>query len=223
MKTKVILFVFGLVVLTSPAVKATTINLKSEQISDGLYAQSHHQREQDYIGYRRWEEAARKQAEYNRQQNELARIEKIRQAKQSARASIPELESKKDYLNLARAWRTLEEWDKGLDAAEKAIAAYPNVARPYVVRATIKIELKDIVGAIADYDRAIVIRPDFYGYYMVRGQLKGKADRHGAIQDFRMAMKLVRVDNNYNLIRDSELRLLTEELRSLGATEKVTF
>jgi tetratricopeptide (TPR) repeat protein len=224
MKVKTSLLVFGVVISTTSVAQATTINLKPERVSDNLYVQqSHHQREQDYIGYRRWEEATRKQAEYNRQQNEIARIERIRQAKQSARASIPELESKKDYLNLARAWRTLEEWDKGLDAAEKAIAAYPNVARPYVVRATIKREIKDIAGAIADYSRAIVFEPDFHGFYKIRGQLKGRADRHGAIQDFRTAMKLVRVDNRYNLARDSELRLLTEELRSLGATEKETF
>jgi tetratricopeptide (TPR) repeat protein len=213
----------------SASTEAATINTDSNKVSKktlfvqfgaqetfdrGLY---HHQNSL------RVGQEERRRAEYNRQQNEIARIERIRQSKQSARASIPELESKEDYLNLAIAWRILEEWDKGLDAAEKAIAAYPNVARPYVVRATIKIELKDIAGAIADYSRAIVVEPDFHGFYKVRGRLKGRADRHGAIQDFRTAMKLVRVDNNYNLIRDSELRLLTEELRSLGATEKETF
>jgi hypothetical protein len=95
MKVTISSFVRGLVVLISPTAQATTINQKSEQISDNLYVQrSYHQREQDYIGYRRWEEAARKQAEYNRQQNELARLERIRQAQESARNSIPELEKK---------------------------------------------------------------------------------------------------------------------------------
>jgi tetratricopeptide (TPR) repeat protein len=219
MKVKISPFVFGLVVLTSPAVQATTINLKSEQISDGLYAQSHHQREQDYIGYRRWEEAARKQAEYDRQQEELARLERVRQSQASARQSIPDLESKKDYLALGHAWRTLEEWDKSLDAANKAIIAYPNVVRGYTLRASLRVRLKDILGAIADYDRAIALEPNFHGYYQLRGELKKSFDRYGAIQDYRMAMKVIRVDNRYNLIRDRRLIEFAKELRSLGATE----
>jgi tetratricopeptide (TPR) repeat protein len=213
-------FVCGLVVLTSPVAQATTINQKSEQISDNLYVQrSYHQREQDYIGYRLWEEAARKQAEYNRQQNELARLERIRQAQESARNSIPELESKRDYLALGQAWRTLEEWDKSLDAANKAITAYPNIVGGYTLRASLKKRLNDISGAIADYDQAIAIEPDYHGYYRLRGKLKKSFDRNGAIQDFRMAMKIVRVDNRFNLIRDSELKNLAKELQSLGATE----
>ena len=219
MKIKVVSLILGLVVLTSPAVQATTINLKSEQILDGLYAQNHHQREQDYIGYRRWEEAARKQAEYNRRQNELARIERIRKAKESARASISELENKRDYLALGRAWRTLEEWDKSLHAVEKAIAANPNVVNGYILRASLRKRLNDMPGALADYDQAIALEPDFYGYYQLRGELKKSFDQNGAIQDFKMAMKVIRVDNRYSLIRDSELKILAKELRSLGATE----
>jgi tetratricopeptide (TPR) repeat protein len=213
-------FVCGLVVLTSPVAQATTINQKSEQISDNLYVQrSYHQREQDYIGYRLWEEAARKQAEYDRKQNELARLERIRQAQESARNSIPELEKKRDYLALGRAWRTLEEWDRSLDAANKAVAAYPNVVGGYTLRASLKERLNDIAGALADYDRAITIKPNSHVYYQLRGELKKSFDRNGAIQDFRMAMKVLRVEDRYNLIRDSELKILAKELRSLGATE----
>jgi tetratricopeptide (TPR) repeat protein len=218
-------FACGLVVLTSPVAQATTINQKSEQISDNLYVQrSYHQREQDYIGYRLWEEAARKaarkQAEYNRQQNELAKLERIRQAQESARASIPELERKGDYLILAREWSTLEEWDKSLDAIEKAIVANPNIASGYMLRASLRKRLNDIPGTLADYDRAITINLNYYGYYQTRGELKKSFDRNGAIQDFRMAMKLVRVETRYNLIKDMMLNELVKELRSLGVTEK---
>jgi tetratricopeptide (TPR) repeat protein len=220
MKVTINSFVCGLIVFTSSIAQATTINLKSEQRSSNLYAQqNHHQREQDYIGYRRWEESVRRQAEYNRQQNELARLERVRQAQESARNSIPELESKRGYLALGRAWRTLEEWDKSLDAANKAIANYPNVAGGYTLRASLRGRLNDITGALADYDRAITIKPSYYGYYQIRGELKKSFDRNGAIQDFRMAMKVIRVDNRYNLIRDSELKILARELQSLGVTE----
>ncbi len=219
MKVKISSFVFSLILVTSPLAQATTINLKSEQISNNFYAQTYHQREQDYIGYRRWEEATRKQAEYNRQQNELARLERIRQAQESARESIPELERKGDYQALGQAWRTLEEWDKSLDAVEKAIAAYPNVVRGYTLRASLRKRLNDIPGAIADYDYAIAIEPNFHGYYQLRGELKKSFDRNGAIQDFRMAMKVIKVDNRFNLIRDAELRVLAKELQSLGAKE----
>jgi tetratricopeptide (TPR) repeat protein len=216
MKVKTSLLVFGVVISTTSVAQATTINLKPERISDNLYVQqSHHQREQDYIGYRRWEEATRKQAEYKRRQKELARIERIKQI----RESIPELESKKDYLALGRAWRTLEEWDKSLDAAEKAIAAYPNVASEYALRAFLRKRLNNITGALADYDQAVMIEPNSHIFYELRGDLKKSFDRSGAIQDFRMAIKLARVDERYNLIRGSILKNLAKELKSLGAAE----
>jgi tetratricopeptide (TPR) repeat protein len=220
MKVTISSFVCGIIFLTSSVAQATTTNLKSNQIPSNFYAQqSHHQREQDYVGYRRWEESVRQQAEYNRQQNELARLERIRQAQESARNSIPELESKKDYLALGQAWRTLEEWDRSLDAANKAITTYPNIVGGYTLRASLKKRLNDISGAISDYDRAIAIEPDYHGYYRLRGKLKKSFNRNGAIQDFRMAMKIVRVDNRFNLIKDSELKNLAKELQSLGATE----
>jgi tetratricopeptide (TPR) repeat protein len=220
MKTKIVSVVCGLVVLTASAAQAKTIRLKSEQISSSLYAQrTYHQREQDYIGYRLWEEATRKQAEYNRQQNELARLERIRKAKELARESIPELENTGDYLALGKAWRTLEEWDKSLDAAEKAVAAYPNIVDVYTLRASLRKRLNNTSGALADYNQAIVMKPNTHVYYQLRGELKKSFDRNGAIQDFRMAMKVLRVEDRYNLIRDSELRILAKELQSLGATE----
>jgi tetratricopeptide (TPR) repeat protein len=220
MKVTTSFFLSGFVFLNSPVAQATIIYPKSNQISGNLYTQQHHhQREQDYIGYRRWEEAARQQAEYNRQQNELARLERIRQAQESARNSIPELENRRDYLALGQAWRTLEEWDKSLDAANKAVAVYPNIVGGYTLRASLRKRLNDVEGALADYDQAIVIEPDYHGYYRLRGKLKKSFDRDGAIQDFRMAMKVVRVDNRFNLIRDSELKNLAKELQSLGAKE----
>ncbi len=202
---------FGLSVymLLAPSISMATTKLYQQ--SKGIfYAQSYHDL---------WSELREFNQRQREREKELARLERIRQAKESAINSIPELESKKDYLALGQAWRTLEEWDKSLDAANKAIAAYPNVVGGYTLRASLRKRLNDISGTLADYDRAIEIEPNFHGYYEIRGVLKKSFDRNGAIQDFRMAMKIVRVDNRYNLIRDSELKNLAKELQSLGATE----
>ncbi len=237
MKVIISSFAFGLVVFTSSTTQATPIRLKSDvnlynSFREFLLVQfgttpTSNQRQQEafnrdsnnYQGWLYYQQQQRQQAEYNRQQNELARLERIRQARESALNSIPELESKKDYLALGQAWRTLEEWDRSLNAANKAIAAYPNVVGGYTLRASLRARLNDVTGAITDYNQAIAIKPYYYGYYQLRGELKKSLDQNGAIQDFRTAMKVLRVDNRYNLIRDSELKILAKELQSLGATE----
>ncbi len=227
--------VIGLIVLlcSSNMAEAATINTNLNKGSEKiLLAQfgttpTDNQRQQETfnrgLGHHqnslRIQKQQQQRAEYNRLQNELARLERIRQAKESALNSIPELEQKKDYLALGQAWRTLEEWDKSLDAANKAIAAYPNVVGGYTLRASLRKRFNDILGAISDYDQAIAIEPNFHGYYRLRGKLKKSFDRNGAIQDFRMAMKVIRIDNRFNLIRESELKIFAQELRSLDATE----
>jgi tetratricopeptide (TPR) repeat protein len=202
-------FGLSIYILIAPSITAATT--KPEQQSKGIfYAQSYHDL---------WSELREFNQRQRERENELARIERIRQAQESARESIPELERKKDYLALGQAWRTLEEWDKSLEAADKAVSAYPNVVGGYTLRASLRKRSNNIAGALADYNQAIAIEPDYHGYYRLRGKLKKSFDRNGAIQDFRMAMKVVRTDNRFNLIRDSELKILAAELRSLGATE----
>jgi tetratricopeptide (TPR) repeat protein len=215
-------FIFGLIpfVFSPTASMATVKQAFDIKLSQPFYTQADfYQRQQEAVAGYHNQITTERQAEYNRRQNELARLERIRRSQESARNSIPELERKRDYLALGKAWRILEEWDKSLDAANKAIAAYPNVVSGYTLRASLRKRLNDIPGALADYDRAIEIEPNFYGFYQIRGELKKSFDRYGAIQDFRMAMKKVRVDNRYNLIRDSELKILAKELKSLGVAE----
>jgi tetratricopeptide (TPR) repeat protein len=195
--------------LITPGITAATT--KPDHQSKGIfYAQSY---------YALWSELREFNQRQRAREEERARIEKIRKAQELARESIPELERKGDYQALGQAWRTLKEWDKSLDAANKAIAAYPNVVRGYTLRASLRKRLNDIPGAIADYDQAIAIEPDYHGYYRLRGQLKKSFDRNGAIQDFRMAMKVIRVDNRFNLIREEKLSEFAKELRSLGVKE----
>jgi tetratricopeptide (TPR) repeat protein len=223
------LFIAGLLIspCLSTATEAATINtnLNSgfKEIMLAQFSPTQNQRQQDafnrdannYQAWLHYQRQQRQQAEYKRRQKELARIERIKQI----RESIPELESKKDYLALGLAWHTLGEWDRSLDATEKAIVAYPNVVRSYILRASLRERLNDVPGALADYNQAIIIEPDFHGYYRLRGKLKKGFDRNGAVQDFRTAIKIIRVDERFNLVRDSELKLIIKELQSLGLKE----
>jgi tetratricopeptide (TPR) repeat protein len=210
---KVKLLVVGALLLSClpTTTKAVSIKVNTNKYSRGvLLAQPTY--------YRIWhdnERIQRQQAEFNRQQAEIARQKELQQLRQS----IPELEARRDYIALSRALVRLEEWEKGLDAAEKAVIANPNYDRAYVLRGVMKKRLNNIQGAIEDYSRAIAINPSFYPNYRDRGLLKKKSDSNGAIQDIRMAIKLVSVDNRFNLIRDSEVASLLKELRSLGATQ----
>jgi tetratricopeptide (TPR) repeat protein len=218
MKVKISPLILGAIIfICLPSlVQATAMKQNNERKLDNVYAQqSYHQREQDYIGYRRYEESQRQQAEFNRQQAEIARQKELQQLRQS----IPELEVKRDYIALSRALVRLEEWERGLDAAEKAVQANPNYDRAYVLRGVMKNRLGNVQGAIEDYSRAITINPGFFRHYHTRGLLKKNSDRNGAIQDIRMAIKLVSVDNRFNLIRDSEVASFLKELRSMGATQ----
>jgi tetratricopeptide (TPR) repeat protein len=233
MKTKKCLLAFGLSIqAVIPSVTlATNVNTNEKQMT-ALLAQfgvplSNSQRQQQEFyqqqirsqGSRRNQEQLWEAIEDSKRKNEIARVERIKQARESARESIPRLESTRDYLALGQAWRTLEEWDKGLAAAEKAVEAQPNVVAGYTLRASLRKRLNNIAGAIADFDRVIEIEPDFYGYYKLRGTLKKSFDKSGAIQDFRIAMKMIRVDNRFNLIRDERLKEMAKDLESLGATE----
>jgi tetratricopeptide (TPR) repeat protein len=203
--------VFGLLTYMLAVPSITVATTKPDQQSKRIfYAQSYHDL---------WSELREFNQRQREREEDLARLERIRQAKELARASIPELEIKKDYRALAREWNTLEEWDKSLDAIEKAILANPNIASTYMLRASLRKRLNDIPGTLADYNRAIEINPNYYGYYQTRGKLKKSFDRNGATQDFRIAMKLVRIETRYNLIKDKMLKELAKELQSLGAKE----
>jgi tetratricopeptide (TPR) repeat protein len=197
-KTQIFFGLLTLILIVSPARSFAQSNIHIQHIESMRHV-----------------EMLRKQAEFNRQQAEIARQKELQQLRQS----IPELEVKRDYIALSRALVRLEEWEKGLDAAEKAVQANPNYDRAYVLRGVMKNRLGNVQGAIEDYSRAITINPGFFRHYHTRGLLKKNSDRNGAIQDIRMAIKLVSVDNRFNLIRDSEVASFLKELRSLGATQ----
>ncbi len=66
-------------------------------------------------------------------------------------------------------------------------------------------------------DRAIVLNPKFAKAYNDRGILKDDKlnDKQGAIQDFRQAAKLLRVQG-----QTQDLQKTIDNLRQLGASER---
>ena len=55
----------------------------------------------------------------------------------------------------------------------------------------IKIDIEDYKGAIEDFNKAIEISPNFYGYYEYRGECKLNLKQYkGAIEDFNKAIEI---------------------------------
>lgn len=66
-----------------------------------------------------------------------------------------------------------------------------DLAHAYYRRGSRKDDLGDEAGAIADFDQAIKLKPDYARAYNNRGIAKGKkGDLDGAIADFSKAIKL---------------------------------
>lgn len=86
---------------------------------------------------------------------------------------------------------------EALDYFNRSLALVPD-AIIYGERATLKADMKDIKGAIADYDQAIALKPrqkDLATLYGNRGSLKQQlADYAGAIPDYDQAIALKPAD-----------------------------
>lgn len=68
----------------------------------------------------------------------------------------------------------------------------PETAGEYVQRGVVRSKKGDLDGAIADYDKAIALRPDYAYAYNNRGNSYGKkGDDDAAIADFTKAISLV--------------------------------
>ena len=70
-------------------------------------------------------------------------------------------------------------------------AAHAQSAEDYVDRGNAKSDLKDYQGAIADYNKAIEIDPQYAGAYANRGLVKNKiGDENGFCTDAKKAASL---------------------------------
>jgi tetratricopeptide (TPR) repeat protein len=79
---------------------------------------------------------------------------------------------------------------------------FPAFTKGYYLRANLRAEVKDLEGALSDYDRAIKREPTFFEAYMNRGSLQfSRKHPDEALKDFQSALK-VRAGNQdalYNL------------------------
>ena len=61
----------------------------------------------------------------------------------------------KAYTNTSLAWFHIEEFEKGLDAANKAVDLNPKSYKAYSARGWLKVKLNDNEGAIQDFEKTI--------------------------------------------------------------------
>src|ERR671938_543421 len=67
----------------------------------------------------------------------------------------------------------------------------PQTAQDYVNRGLARGEKRDFNGAIADFNTAIALNPNYYQAYFGRGLTRSrKGDLDGAISDFSIAISL---------------------------------
>ncbi len=195
MKEKLSLFTLGLIILTyeTSSVQASNLKLKYEQKPENLYAQqSHHQREQDYIGSRLQAEFLRQQREKNKRVSLLA----------------SELTSKRDYVGLGNLFYSNGYMRDAIAAYSKAIEVNPGNSAGYFGRARVKGDQNDLPGAIADYDNVIAIKPKADGAYVNRAVDKYRlGDKNGSLQDFRSAVRIYREIGNTEELRDTIRRI----------------
>ena len=99
-------------------------------------------------------------------------------------------QTSEEYFEKGLSFFDESNYTAALMATNKAIGLNPNFEIAYNLRATIKIELQDIKGAISDYTKAIEINPNGLAYND-RGFLKSTIkDYKGAILDYTKAIEL---------------------------------
>jgi S1-C subfamily serine protease len=95
------------------------------------------------------------------------------------------------YFMRATTYKLLRDYDLALQDFNQAIAADPQDADNYLVRARLKYDnLFDKKGALADYNQAIALDPKYVLAYNERGQLREFNDKAGALADYSQAIAL---------------------------------
>ena len=96
-----------------------------------------------------------------------------------------------DYLSLGLAFRQRGDFEKAINAFDKALELAPEDMRICRNRGIAKRASGDISGAIADFDQAITLNPEYGEAYGGRGIAKRvSGDHQGAIADFDKVIEL---------------------------------
>ena len=96
-----------------------------------------------------------------------------------------------DYLSLGLTFRQRRDFEKAIDAYDKALELASEDMRIFRNRGIAKRASGDISGAIADFDQAITLNPEYFEAYGGRGIAKRlSGDHQGAIADFDKVIEL---------------------------------
>lgn len=91
---------------------------------------------------------------------------------------------------LGSAYNNDKEYDKALEAFDKAIENNPVFSMAYNARGNVKKQLKDRNGALADYNKAITLKPGYGLAHYNRGVLKAEMRKYEeAVADYDQAIK----------------------------------
>jgi tetratricopeptide (TPR) repeat protein len=117
---------------------------------------------------------------------------------------------------------TFSSFDHTIPVPNQAIQINKNwgsrsLAEAYNNRGVAKMNLGDNQEAIADYNQAIKLKPDFAHAYYSRGlSYKNLNDNQNAINDFRQAAKLYKYENNQEWYQNS-----LDKLKELGVPDYI--
>ena len=105
----------------------------------------------------------------------------------------------KDYLKKGNDLLDKKNYQEALTALDKSIELEEN-GEAYAYRGMAKYQLNDFKGALADYDKAISLIPDYGEVYDLRGIVKSElGDKVGACEDWNKSFELG-FNKSYDLI-----------------------
>ena len=142
--------------------------------------------------------------------SELASIYR-NQARLLLKQSKPEDALKKAQIGYERSVNDPESWlvlaaclnanqrsQEALDLTEKVLQSNPNYAEAHATRALIRLHSNDIIGAIADADRAVLLKPHLTQIWVLLGSMHHKNKNLAeAIKAMEKAHELEPTDANY--------------------------
>lgn len=95
-----------------------------------------------------------------------------------------------DYLHRAQAKLRLSAFQEALDDAQRALALQPDNQEALVVRASARIYLNDLSGAIVDLDQLIARNPAHDRAYRYRAYVRSRLHAAGVAEDYAASLRL---------------------------------